>query len=654
MGVSRNLPGAKTPAGGPGGGDRAAQTVAGGAGHSARLPCPGGAAGAAVGAGLRPGRRGGGPPGAVQTGTAPGGTLLTLAMGRDDSTPLLRLPSTLSAGRCRASPVRRRLAARSAAIRSPRPPFRPHRLRRLPCGRADGSRRRGTHPPAHRPAAARRRSRTLRRPGQHRRPTGHGAPGTTRAALDRDRRAARRRHPLSATPTRSDGAARAGRAHRSGAEGTAFGPIGLRMPPALFGWGLLEAVDESFIEELADPADADGNGISGRVNRVQDLAQGQARIGRFGWKAEQPTLRQQTAAALHNDMGIATSLYPDPGCAAARGADCPPEATRRRRSGKADGAPALARSPGSPPPRRPGGGARPGPVRAGRLQRLPPTGGDPLARRRGDPRARPGQGAPRHRAGRAARLSAFDVSVRRLRPIHHRFPAGFQASHQSTHTPNRRRRQCRSRWRDYQAAGRLDPKPLIPSTPHHRNIPWAPSACSTHPDRQHAQDRQADPARALRRRRRRAAPRRAGQRRAGGPLSRTDLRHAEGGRRRVPGGAGGTATGSLDRVNFTGRRVALFGLGDKFSYPRNSPTPTRHALRVDLAVDTDELDRPHGWPAASSRAGGTPAPSPTSRGGLSSRSAQRRIANSAAAKVPSIAPIQMAELAGARPKMAAW
>jgi CxxC motif-containing protein (DUF1111 family) len=103
-----------------------------------------------------------------------------------------------------------------------------------------------------------------------------------------------------------------------------IGPVALRMPPALFGWGLLEAVPEGFLRNLADPQDANGNGISGRLHRVLDLAEQRFAVGRFGWKAEQPTLRQQTAAALFNDMGITTTLFPGSDCAASR-TPCVPE-----------------------------------------------------------------------------------------------------------------------------------------------------------------------------------------------------------------------------------------------------------------------------------------------------------------------------------------
>jgi CxxC motif-containing protein (DUF1111 family) len=78
--------------------------------------------------------------------------------------------------------------------------------------------------------------------------------------------------------------------------------------------GLLEAVSDAEILSREDPKDADGDGISGRANRVLDLITGREAIGRFGWKAGQPTLRQQNAAAFLGDLGITTSLFPQQNC----------------------------------------------------------------------------------------------------------------------------------------------------------------------------------------------------------------------------------------------------------------------------------------------------------------------------------------------------
>lgn len=87
-----------------------------------------------------------------------------------------------------------------------------------------------------------------------------------------------------------------------------------RLSPQLVGIGLLEAIDEQTILSREDAEDADGDGISGRANRVLDPETGHLRLGRFGWKAATTSVRHQTAAALRTDMGVLTSVYPLPDC----------------------------------------------------------------------------------------------------------------------------------------------------------------------------------------------------------------------------------------------------------------------------------------------------------------------------------------------------
>ncbi|MBL8750343.1 MAG: thiol oxidoreductase [Planctomycetes bacterium] len=86
--------------------------------------------------------------------------------------------------------------------------------------------------------------------------------------------------------------------------------LGGRTAPHLIGLGLLEAVPDATLLAAADPGDRDGDGVSGRVHVVAAPGGGTA-IGRFGWKATQPTVLAQTAAAFANDMGITSSLHPD-------------------------------------------------------------------------------------------------------------------------------------------------------------------------------------------------------------------------------------------------------------------------------------------------------------------------------------------------------
>jgi len=81
----------------------------------------------------------------------------------------------------------------------------------------------------------------------------------------------------------------------------------VRLAPSLAGLGQLAAIPEAQLLLHADANDADGDGISGRVNRLAD-----GRIGRFGWKASQPGLREQTALALSQDLGLGNPVHPSP------------------------------------------------------------------------------------------------------------------------------------------------------------------------------------------------------------------------------------------------------------------------------------------------------------------------------------------------------
>ena len=100
----------------------------------------------------------------------------------------------------------------------------------------------------------------------------------------------------------------------------AFGPmhaevqVSPRIAPAIIGMGLLEAIPEAAILALADPEDTDDDGISGRPNYVWDVRKEDTVLGRFGWKANQPTLEQQAAGAFLGDIGITSSIFPDENC----------------------------------------------------------------------------------------------------------------------------------------------------------------------------------------------------------------------------------------------------------------------------------------------------------------------------------------------------
>lgn len=87
--------------------------------------------------------------------------------------------------------------------------------------------------------------------------------------------------------------------------------IARRMPIPLFGAGLVEAIPDEVMMALEDPDDRDGDGISGRAARIKDVATGQMKVGRFGWKAQQATLLAFSGDAYRNEMGITNDLFRD-------------------------------------------------------------------------------------------------------------------------------------------------------------------------------------------------------------------------------------------------------------------------------------------------------------------------------------------------------
>jgi CxxC motif-containing protein (DUF1111 family) len=90
---------------------------------------------------------------------------------------------------------------------------------------------------------------------------------------------------------------------------TMFSP---RVAPPMIGLGLLEAIPEAAIRANADPLDENGDGISGRTSEVWSNENQQVALGRFGWKAGNPTVRQQSSDAFAGDMGLSTPMFAKP------------------------------------------------------------------------------------------------------------------------------------------------------------------------------------------------------------------------------------------------------------------------------------------------------------------------------------------------------
>jgi CxxC motif-containing protein (DUF1111 family) len=99
-----------------------------------------------------------------------------------------------------------------------------------------------------------------------------------------------------------------------------FGEIGdqtmtsLRIAPQLVGLGLLEAVPDAALLAIAERQIEQG--VSGRPNTVWDVENERQAMGRLGWKANQPSVRQQVAGAFIGDIGATTYLFQKENCPA--------------------------------------------------------------------------------------------------------------------------------------------------------------------------------------------------------------------------------------------------------------------------------------------------------------------------------------------------
>ncbi|PVA05339.1 di-heme oxidoredictase family protein [Thalassorhabdomicrobium marinisediminis] len=91
------------------------------------------------------------------------------------------------------------------------------------------------------------------------------------------------------------------------AEGAMLSP---RVAPQMIGLGLLEAIPAADILAGADPDDLDGDGISGRPNIVWSHEFDRPMLGRFGLKAGNPTIMEQSSSAFVGDIGISNPLFP--------------------------------------------------------------------------------------------------------------------------------------------------------------------------------------------------------------------------------------------------------------------------------------------------------------------------------------------------------
>ncbi|WP_234494015.1 di-heme oxidoredictase family protein [Vibrio maritimus] len=87
-----------------------------------------------------------------------------------------------------------------------------------------------------------------------------------------------------------------------------------RVAPPMIGLGLLESVPEATILGFAEQQAKDDTAVAGIPNYVLDVRSKEMALGRFGWKAGQPNLMQQNAAAFNGDVGLTSSLFTEENC----------------------------------------------------------------------------------------------------------------------------------------------------------------------------------------------------------------------------------------------------------------------------------------------------------------------------------------------------
>jgi CxxC motif-containing protein (DUF1111 family) len=87
-----------------------------------------------------------------------------------------------------------------------------------------------------------------------------------------------------------------------------------RRTTSLFGLGLVDATPDADFVALAQTQAARRDGTAGRTNLVDNIRAGMKTVGRFGWKAQVPSLLQFAGDAYLNEMGITSADFPNESC----------------------------------------------------------------------------------------------------------------------------------------------------------------------------------------------------------------------------------------------------------------------------------------------------------------------------------------------------
>ena len=88
-----------------------------------------------------------------------------------------------------------------------------------------------------------------------------------------------------------------------------------RRTTPLFGLGFVDATPDATFIALAAQQAARNPATAGRVAFVTNFAAGTRTVGKFGWKAQVPSLFQFAGEAYLNEMGITSPEFPNENCA---------------------------------------------------------------------------------------------------------------------------------------------------------------------------------------------------------------------------------------------------------------------------------------------------------------------------------------------------
>jgi CxxC motif-containing protein (DUF1111 family) len=87
-----------------------------------------------------------------------------------------------------------------------------------------------------------------------------------------------------------------------------------RITTQLFGLGLVDAVPDEELVQLARLQTAVSPATAGTPSITTEIRTGRTRVGRFGWKAQVPTLFQFSGDAYLNETGITNPEFPNENC----------------------------------------------------------------------------------------------------------------------------------------------------------------------------------------------------------------------------------------------------------------------------------------------------------------------------------------------------